>query len=325
MALTVTHALGQMRFELGGGDVPPELDAIGILNQAGHHLYSMHPWRFAVGRSALIDLRGIVSGETATWTAATKTLTDSAEFTDYSFLAGDEIVIESGTGATTGVYKVASRPTANTVTLESSLAAGNLATGDINWRIDPGTIALPTDLRDIIQISTTSLSSVGGVTLVSLASILEMRKTNVQVTSTTGHYYGAVVYTGTNPRPILEIFPAPSANATGAMRIFYRSRWTTLSTDTDKIEIPEFVYDLFIQVARAYAAGYVRNEQATLDQRLAMIRAGPVFDIAKRSDGMVQGFHGQLMGGGPTIWRRGNWRSGSVVCGLANQIEPPAI
>ncbi len=325
MALTVAHALAQMRFELAGGDIPPELDGIGILNQAGHHLFSMHPWRFAIGRSALIDLRGVLSDTTATWTALTKTLTETGAFTDYSFLVGDEIIILDGTGATTGTYKIASRVSADAITLENSLAAGDLATGDISWRIDPGTIALPSDLRDILQISTTAFSSVGGVTLVTLAQILELRKTNTAVTATTGHYYGAVVYSGTNPRPILEIYPSPSANSTGALRIFYRSRWSTLTTDIDKIEIPEFVYDLFIQVARAYAAGYVRNEQATLDQRLSMIQAGPIFSIAKRSDGMVQGWAGTLMGGGPTLWRRGNWRSGSVVCGLANFIEPPAI
>jgi hypothetical protein len=323
MALSVAHALAQIRFELGGGDIPAELDANGILNQAGHHLYSMHPWRWITGRSALLDLRGILSGTTATWTAATKTLTQASAFTNYSFLAGDEIAISFGTGATLGTYKIASRVSANAITLETSLAAGNLATGDIAWRIDPGTIALPTDLRDIIQISTTSLSSVGGVTLVPLATILELRRSSASVTATTGYYYGAVVYSGTNPKPILEIYPAPSANATGAMRIFYRSRWTELTGDTTKIEIPEFCFDLFTQIARAYAAGYVRNEQATLDQRLALIHQGPVFAVSKRSDGMVQPFHGVIQNGGPTIWRRPV--SDHVVCGLANLVEPPAI
>lgn len=324
MVLAVAHVLQQMQFELGGGSIPGELNPIGILNQAGHHLYSMHPWKWAVGRPALLDLRGVVSGSTATWTAASKTLTDTGGFTDYTFLSGDEIVIAGGTSATTGVYKIASRTSANAIVLETSLAPGNLTIGDISWRIDPGTVALPSDLRDILWISSTSFSAVGGISLVPLQTILELRKASVSVTAVTGLFYGAVVYNSASPpKPILEIYPAPSANATGAMRIFYRSRWVDLTNDVGNIDVPEFVYDLLIQIARAYAAGYVRNEQASLDVRLAQIRLGPIFDVAKRSDGMVQPFNGILMGGGASMWRRGN--QGSVVCGLANMVEPPAI
>ena len=112
MAIAVSYALEQMRFELGGGDIPTELNAIGILNQAGHHLYSMHPWKWAVGRTALMDLRGALSGSTATWTAASSTLTATSAFTSYSFIDGDEITITAGTGATTGTYKIASRTSA---------------------------------------------------------------------------------------------------------------------------------------------------------------------------------------------------------------------
>lgn len=322
MGLATAHVLTQMGFELGGGSVPTELDTTGILNQAGHHLYSMHPWRWAVGRTALIDLRGILSGSTATWTAASSTLTETGGFTDYSFLAGDEITISGGTGATQGTYKIASRTSANAIVLDGSIAAGNLATGDIDWTIDPGTVALPTDLRDILWIGSTSLSAVGGITLVPLQTILDLRKASASVTAVTGLYYGAVVYSGSPiPRPILEVYPAPSANATGAMRIFYRSRWSELTGDSNQIEIPEWMYDLFIQIARAYAAGYVRNETGSLSARLAEIHAGPVFAVAKRSDGMVQPYHGQIMNGATGHWRRRHHPMAQIV----NFVAPPSL
>lgn len=314
-----------MRFELGGGDIPSELGAISILNQAGEHLYSMHPWRWIIGRSSLMDLRGVLSGSTATWTnsGGEATLTATGAFSSYSFLAGDEIQVTDGTGATTGVYKIASKTDSDDIVLDGSLSASDLATGDIVWRIDPQTIALPSDLRDIISIQTTSTSSVGGVTLVPLDQILQFRRSSASITASTGLYYGTVVYTGEPPAPILEIYPSPSANQTGAMRIFYRSRWATLSNDTNAIEIPDFVQALFIQIARAFAGGYVRNDQAGMSARLADVQAGPLFAATVRSDGAVQPFHGRLLNGGAQVWRRHN--TGSSVSGLVNRVGGPAI
>jgi len=321
MALLVTHALEQMRTELGGGDIPTELGAFSILNQAGEHLYSMHPWRWAVGRSALLDLRGVASGSTATWTASTKTLTQASGFTDYSFLSGDEIQITDGTGATEGVYKIASRTSANEIVLATSLAAGNLATGDIEWRIDPATIELPDDLRDIISIERTTQTSLGGVCLTTLQRIAELRASFATVRIGTGLFYGAVAHAGNPPAPILEIHPVSGSNQTGAMRIFYRSRWTTLTTDSSAIEIPDFMQALFIQVARAFAGGYIREAVATLSQRLAEIQAGPLMRAAVRSDGMIQPWSGMLRNGGAMIHRRSHY----FLNELNQNVEPPSI
>lgn len=320
MAIAVSYALEQMRFELGGGDIPTELNAIGILNQAGHFLYSMHPWKWAVERTALLDLRGDVSGSTATWTAASSTLAQASAFTNYSWVTGDEITVTDGTGATTGTYKVASRTSANAIVLTGSIASGNLSTGDIKWSIRPQTVALPTDLRDIVHIASTSLSSLGGVTLTTIGHILEMRRSSASITAATGYYWGAVVYSGSTPKPILEIYPSPAANATGALRITYRARWAELTSDTGQIDVPDFVQDLFLFIARAYAAGYVRNDVGSIHARLAEIQAGPIFLAATRSDGAVQPYYGQLRGGGATLWRRQK-----EAIGLANLVEPPAI
>lgn len=76
---------------------------------------------------------------TATWTAATYTLTQAGH--GYTYSAGDVIAITGGTGATAGLYQVASS-TANTIVLEATatiprcsdggdLAAGDLGAGDI--------------------------------------------------------------------------------------------------------------------------------------------------------------------------------------------------
>jgi len=321
MTIAISHVLAQIQHELDGGDFSIGLDKFGVLNQAGHFLYSMHPWNWAQGRSALLDLRGQLSGTVATWTTLTSTLTEAAAFTDYTFLAGDEITIVDGTGATTGVYKIASRTSANAIVLDGSLSASNLSTGDIEWRIDPSTIELPDDLRDIVWVATTSTNWLGGVTLTSHAEILQMRASSVVIEAGRGSYYGAVVYTGSPPAPILEIWPNPSDNATGAMRIAYRSRWVDVSADSAQIDIPGWIEDLFIFIARAYAAGYERSSVASIHTRLQEIKMSPIFEAAKRSDGMAQPYVGQIQGGGTTIWRRQNYNS--FVCDLVNRIPPP--
>jgi hypothetical protein len=319
--LDTADVLSHIKHELGGGDLSTELDKFAVINQAGHFLYSMHPWRWITGRPGLLDLRGILSGTTATWTASTGTLTATGAFTNYSFLAGDEILVTFGTGATLGTYKILSRTSANAIVLDGSLSASNLTTGNISWRIDPGTIELPADLRDIISIATTSISNVGGVALISLEDLLEKRARSVSITASTGLYYGAVVFSGSPPVPILEIWPSPSANTTGAFRIVYRSRWAAVTTDSEEIDIPEWTEDLYIQIVRAYAAGYERSKVASLHVRLAEIQASPIFDAARRSDGMVQPKYGILRNGGPTIWRRPIMGTAQVV----RLVDPPAI
>ena len=306
MTLTTGYVQGLLRHSLGGGEPSIEVDMVRILNEAGHYLYSMHPWRWAVGRTALLDFWGSLADTTATWTAATSTLTETGAFTDYSFLSGDEIQILDGTGATTGVYKIASRTSANAIVLDGSISAVDLATGDISWQIHPQTIALPTDLRDIVHIGSSTETALYRLSLTTLEYILERRSTAVQV-QTPALFYGAVVYSGQPPRPLLEIWPSPGANATGAMRLFYRSRWSDILQDSgasSAIPIPDFINDLYIFLVRAYAEGYERSGVASIHQRLAEIRSSPIFQAAKRSDGMVQPFHGKLQGGGARIWRR---------------------
>lgn len=319
--LDVADVLANIKHELGGGDLSTELDKFAVINEAGHHLYSMHPWRWATARSSLLDLRGALSGTTATWTTATSTLTATSAFTNYTFLSGDEITILSGTGATTGTYKISSKTSANAIVLTGSLSGSNLTTGDISWRIDPQTIDLPDDLRDIISIATTSVSNVGGVTLVSLAEIIEKRASSASITASTGLYYGAVVYSGSPPTPLLEIYPSPNANTTGAMRIFYRSRWAEVTADSGQINLPEWVESLYIWIARAFASGYERGDVASIHQRLSEISQSPIFAACVRSDGMVQPFAGQLRNGGARMWRHSRGHAAQLV----NQVEAPAI
>mgnify|MGYP003579071396 CR=1 FL=1 len=297
MSLIVKHVLDHMEDTLGGGSVPANLDAVGILNQAGEHLHSMHAWRWAQGRSTLLSLRGTITGTDAAWTAASRTLTLASAFTDYTFVEGDEIQITGGSG-TEGFYEIESRTSANAIVLATSLSASNQT--DIDFTIQPYSIDLPDDLRDIISIVRTD-GTARHLTLTSLEEVLRVRE---DTGANDFHWYAAISYVGNPPTPILEIAPGAGSAVTGAFRMFYRARWQRLTNDSTHVAIPEFCETLYLQIARAFARGYVREDQGSLDARLQEIQLGPVFLAAKRSDGSIQPSVGKLSGGGPASHRR---------------------
>lgn len=293
MAISVQNVLEHMRQTLLSGDIPPELGGgLHLLNQAGEHLYSMHPWRFAQGRSTLLNLRGTVSGTAGTFDG-TSTLTDTGKFTNYTFVDGDEIEILDGTGVTTGFYPVTARVSANALTIPDIGASAS----DVSYILQPYSIDLPDDCREVIAAVGTDFDK--ALTFTSLEEVLEARE---DASTSSNHFYASFAYSGTPPTPILEIGPGAGANETGAFRLFYRARWTRLTADSTVIAIPEYVEMLYLQLARAVARGYVREDQSTLDQRLAEIHVGPVFLAAKKSDGALQQYFGKIRGGGMTIY-----------------------
>ena len=286
-----------MRSTLAGGSMPRSLDEVGILNQAGEHLYSMHTWRFAQGRSALLNLRGTVSATGATFNGVSN-LNKTGAFTNYTFVDGDEIEITGGTGVTTGFYEVVDRVSDNAITIPDIGASAT----DVDFTLQPYSVDLPDDTRDIIAIQGTGATR-NRVTLTSLAEVLRVRE---DAGTNDAHWYAAISYVGTPPTPILEIAPGSSSNSAGALRMFYRSRWARLTTDSTTVDVPEYIEPLLVGLVRAFARGYVREDQASLDARLSEIHAGPVFAAARKSDGAIQPYIATTRNG---IER---WRSTSV-------------
>jgi hypothetical protein len=319
MVLATNHVHDNIRHTLGGR-LSIELDQVGIMNQAGHYFVNMHPWRWLVGRSALIDLRGAISGTTATWTASSLTLTATGAFASYTFVEGDQIEISAGTGATTGFYAVASRTDDDNIVLSTSIASGNLATGDIEWNIQTNSAALPSDFRDIIDISATD-SLLYGVRLTSLRQILQNRTSQIEVT-TSWNYQGAVAYSGSPPVPILEIWPNPTANQSGVFTIFYRSGWTELSNDSVNIDIPVWLESLYLRIVREFVRGYEREDTEPMDVRLMRVRRSPEFMDAARRDGNTQPYYQRLRGGGAMTHSR--HYGANKYCYIANTIGAPS-
>jgi hypothetical protein len=78
---------------------------------------------------------------------------------------------------------------------------------------------------------------------------------------------------------------------------------------------------LLVQLVRAFARAYVREDQGSLTARLAEIDVGPLFVAARRSDGNIQPYFGTLRNGGPVIWRRNRARSNFYE--TTSRIDPP--
>lgn len=308
MTVRLSEALQHIDHALAG-EISTEIDKIGLVNRAGEFLYSMHPWAFTKRRSKLIDTRAEITVSNATWTEASLLVSKTNAFTNYSFVEGDQFQVTGGanallTNSAVTFIEVASA-TNSGVVLYQSLGSDADGDSDIDGTIRANSVSLPADFRSIIDIQSTD-SLIRGVKMVSIQTINELRTTQLDV-SADWDYCGAVVYSGSPPVPILELWPTPSRKVLGEFTIFYKKRWTRKYTDSDLLDFPEFVDHLFLEIVRAYAKSYEHN--ASLAALLAEIKAGPEFEAAAASDAAIQWNRGTVEGGGSQI-HRGRFHGG---------------
>lgn len=101
-----------------------------------NYVYNKEQWSFRK-RDVLVTINyiGSTSGvSVATWTEASKTLTQTGAFTNLNLTNGTAMLqITSGTGAAIGEYQIATKTSSNAITLTTSLSTANadLGTGDI--------------------------------------------------------------------------------------------------------------------------------------------------------------------------------------------------
>lgn len=293
MTLTALNCAEHIEHTLSGPQsVSTVLD---LVNQTGRHMVGMHSWMFLKRPSVRLAARASLTLTDAAWDESALTLTSAGAFTNYTFLAGDQIRVTAGTGATLGYYPIASRVSANAITLESSFGADAV---DVDGTITLSSCALPSDFGSILSL-TAGVGLQDYVQLTGLDAIEEMRSDPMV---TTGSFYYAALSFGqlavhSVPVPRLEIWPEPTTNDSEKFRLSYRAKWKEVTTDGQTLAIMPHTEDLFIALLRAFARGYEEEDQATLGQRLAEIEAGPVFAAARKQDGRQQRDYGPLRGG----------------------------
>ncbi len=274
-----------------------------LVNQAGEHLVAMHQWNWLMGREARLRPRATIALTGATWTEATKTLTKVGAFTSYSFLSADTVEITSGTGATAGVYRVASRTSADAIVLETSIGAAADGQTNIAGEMRNDQIALPTDfdLQAIVGYSMTN-GLTGTLEMTTPQGMLDLRSWPGLATVTS--FWGLVSYVrssaGGAPIQRLELWPSTSSTEEELV-LFYRGGWIELSSDTDALAIPNWLNALMIEVFKAFVMGSEEPEGGTVDQRLTALRGGALYADAVRRDAQVMADLGPLA----NVWMEG--------------------
>lgn len=99
------------------------------------------------------------------------------------------------------------------------------------------------------------------------------------------------------PVPRIDIWPTPTADEVDAYKCYYRRGWKQLHQDEHEIAIPEWLETVFLLLCRAYARGYVREDVAGMNERIAAIRMGPDFQAAMERDAEMQPSFGLMQGG----------------------------
>lgn len=302
----VTHAINGLSATLPPGTTA-DAAATFLINRAGRAFITSHTWNFTVAPPRALTFTEPIDIDDATWTAATKTITSTGAFTNYTFYPGDTIEITDGTNAVTGVYQIASRVSNNAITTTQDIGADDAA-ADIDGTISIRNIALPSDFGALDDLSPFSGSNCTQFYIVSPQNLVQMRYQDWAVLS--GTMYGALIYpakaaaTDGPVGPVLQVFPPPAATEDGLL-LTYRKCWTELSGDTDVADIPTWAESALVQFVRAFAEGMddmgsaseVSLKGLNVDPLLAIVKAGPIYQEAIEYDGGVQGVWGPIVNG----------------------------
>lgn len=145
-------------------------------------------------------------------------------------------------------------------------------------------VVLPADYRSLVTV-TFDNTSYSNVQFVTPGEFQTIKDAEIGVVATTA-YVGCVVW-GTDMLPVLKLFPAPSTVET--LTLVYDAAWSEVNEDDDVIPVPGFAEHVFEEWVRAYARGLDEEDAGPLAERLAVLKASPMFrDVAQR-DALVTG------------------------------------
>ena len=134
--------------------------------------------------------------------------------------------------------------------------------------------------------------------------------TQAQTTGTTNVTFSAGTLlggrNGGTPQPRLDIWPAPTSDSVGGLLVYYRGGWMPVTNDSQMLYLPEWMETLYLLAVRAFARGYEREGDGTVNMRLMDIQAGPIFMAAQQRDKEMTPNLGP-MGGGAVQGLRANY------------------
>lgn len=112
-------------------------------------------------------------------------------------------------------------------------------------------------------------------------------------TPSTGSWVGAIVFADpagapTMPRARIEIGPVPTADADAAFTLSYRAGWVDVTNPGDICFVPPFFEPLYIRAACLWLAGYEKDRQGSLEDRMDRLQQSSLWMNAISQDANTQ-------------------------------------
>jgi hypothetical protein len=148
---------------------------------------------------------------------------------------------------------------------------------------------LPLDFGEMLTIRGAGARS---VSMVSVEEIGRFRGRQADWTGT-ADVQCAIAYDG-NGRPVLELYPTPSAAESPGLYITYSRDWQDMSESHREAVVPPIVRPLIAEIVVAYAKGKKADQ---LGEYLQRFEASLLVLRAKEADGLIQSDYGPITGG----------------------------
>lgn len=292
MALTVDKALAYVQHALDGlpdGMLDPE----DLLNQVGQIYVGAYEWNFLNRRVERLAVRKEVTAAAALYLNASKSLTLASAFASYDFVVGD-YVTATYLGATIAQVDVASRVDDHTITLATNALAA-LDGQNVDIVVDTARMELPADWAGNLAMSATELYT-RNLVKSTPDEFLNLRTQQVSWAgiSTWVCPMWHKTKDAEEPTPVLEVWPAPSADDWNAFSLNYQAGWADITGSTSVIPIPKHCEPSFLALMRAYVLGLEEAEGGDVDDRVAKVLAGPLFQAAIARDAQQEYDYGPM-------------------------------
>lgn len=281
------------------GQKPDDLFTIeGVINDAGRYLYGMHSWSWRNRPVAPLSYIAPISISDATYTESTKTITKTSGFTNYTFRNAELFDVSAGTNATTGEYQIASKTSANAITLAKSIGSSADGQTDIDGTINFPYCILPSDFGSNGQII--DITHRDNLTYSAFPTSVEQvrwLRYNSLIASYAIYYavsYPSQTSTAAVPAdPIMEIYPTPTAADNAVLMLSYKSGWVELEDEDALANVPTGYEYLLKRLVKAFAHEAMSHDNS----RITEVETSVEFLKLKRMDGDNQAYLGKTQGG----------------------------
>lgn len=298
MALTARNVLDYATSHRLGGPASAYVPDIDIVNRALFEFAGSRKWKCLERSKSYLVARPNITATGWAYTASTGILSNLAgsELANYTVVPGDVITVttSNGAGVKVGPYTVLTKVAGlNAVTIEGGGAADLT---DLQVELDGSRVALPSNFDSLMHVQTSD-SLNGQVRLVGPAELLDYRSVSTPQSAYTT--WMALAYNqlgaGTEPTPVLEIWPPPSDLDAFEFVLAYRVTPEPVEDDDDLITLPAFTHGLILDLAAAIAQGMEAKEDIGL--YVSQVRQGGVYRRTVRQDKTQQARTGKPRNG----------------------------